>query len=207
MSKVFIVHGGMDYHKLFKSLGFSCVNTLEEANLICFTGGEDVSPELYGEANVRSFSSKDRDHAEKRLFDWAVRNKVKMVGICRGGQFLNVMNGGKMWQDVNGHTHDHKVVDLETGEEFVCSSTHHQMMRPASHGKVVAIASDNRSTWFINAEGSFDRGSSGQDYDIEGVYYKDTNSLCFQPHPEFYCVPECKELFSRHLKHYLGLGV
>ena len=179
MKKVYVVGGGYAYERMFKQAGFALAPSMQEADLLCFTGGADVSPELYGEDNVGSYCSPERDKYEEQVFDWAYAHDVPMVGICRGGQFLNVMNGGKMWQDVDNHaiSGTHKAVCKYWGEIMV-SSTHHQMMRAGDDGEVLVTA--NLSTYRNNAEGLFDTDSN----DVEVVHYKETKSLCYQPHPE-----------------------
>ena len=179
MNKVYVVGGGFAYERMFKQAGFELSASMQEADLLCFTGGADVSPELYGEDNVSSYCSPERDKYEEQVFDWAYEHDVPMVGICRGGQFLNVMNGGKMWQDVDNHaisgTHE---AQCDYWGSIMVSSTHHQMMRPAKSGKVL-VASD-LSTYKL----SDGLEIGGDRYDVEVVYYKDTKSLCYQPHPE-----------------------
>ena len=179
MKKVYVVGGGYAYERMFKQAGFELSHSMQEADLLCFTGGADVSPELYGEGNVSSYCSPERDKYEEKVFDWAYEHDVPMVGICRGGQFLNVMNGGKMWQDVDNHaiSGTHKAMCKYWGEIMV-SSTHHQMMRPSAEGEVLVSA--GLASYKVSAEGTF----SGSGYDVEVVYYKDTKSLCYQPHPE-----------------------
>lgn len=179
MKKVYVVGGGYAYERMFKQAGYVLAASMQEAGLLCFTGGADVSPELYGEEDVGSYCSPERDKREEQVFDWAYAHDVPMVGICRGGQFLNVMNGGKMWQDVDNHaiSGTHKAMCKYWGEIMV-SSTHHQMMRPSAEGEVLVSA--GLASYKISAEGTF----AGSGYDCEVVYYKDTKSLCYQPHPE-----------------------
>lgn len=184
MSKrVYIEHGDSQYRRLFIELGFELVDNPENATLICFTGGADVSPHLYHAARHRTtFSDAYRDAKEQRLFSFAQDNGIPCVGICRGAQFLNVMSGGAMFQDVTKHTAAHYITDHETGDVVYVSSTHHQMMMPAKDAKVVAT-SNLRGTreWF---EGDIIyKDVADEDYEV--VFYERTNSLCFQPHPEF----------------------
>lgn len=184
MKKVYVVGGGYAYERMFKQAGYVLVTSMQEADLLCFTGGADVSPELYGEENVSSYCSPERDKYEEQVFDWAYAHDVPVVGVCRGGQFLNVMNGGKMWQDVDNHaiSGTHKAMCKYWGEIMV-SSTHHQMMRPSESGVVLVSAS--LSTYKTNDEGTWNPAfDEGLDVDCEVVYYKDTKSLCYQPHPE-----------------------
>lgn len=180
---VMIIDGSPAYQFLFRSLGHTIVNTLNEAQLMVFTGGADVSPHLYGDqAHRQTGNSPFRDAQEKAWFDRAIIRDIPMVGICRGGQFLNVMSGGRMYQHVEEHCGDHEIVDLLTGETVLVSSTHHQMMLPSEKGLLVASSALAGSReWF---DGSIARKDVSQE-DIEVVYYKHTNCLCFQPHPEF----------------------
>src|SRR5574343_347632 len=107
-TKIFIIAGNSQYYSLFCDIGWEAVSTIEKADLVCFTGGEDVSPSLYGEQrHPRTYHNMNRDDRETELFNQCLKNQTPMVGICRGGQFLNVMNGGKMYQDVSHHCQDH----------------------------------------------------------------------------------------------------
>lgn len=183
MKKVYVVGGGYAYERMFKQAGYALATSMQEADLLCFTGGADVSPELYGEENVGSYCSPERDKYEEQVFDWAYAHDVPMVGVCRGGQFLNVMNGGKMWQDVDNHaiSGTHKAMCKHWGEIMV-SSTHHQMMRAGDGAEVLVSA--NLASYKMNANGakySWD-GNFGDDCEV--LYYKDAKSLCYQPHPE-----------------------
>lgn len=184
MRKVFIVGGGAGgYNDLYRRMGFDIVKTLGEADVVQFTGGADVSPELYG-AKAHQFTGNDRrrDAYEMDVFNQCVSDGIPMVGICRGGQFLNVMNGGEMYQHVERHTASHFITDLQTGEEVYVSSTHHQMMKPSPKALLVASSTLGGTREWYEGE-MFKKDVSNQD--IEVVYYEETNSLCFQPHPEF----------------------
>lgn len=183
MKKVFIIGGGAEYNSLFRNLHFILVDKLIDADLVCFTGGADVSPELYG-AQAHPYTGNDpiRDAHEQRLFKQALAHKIPMVGICRGGQFLNVMCGGEMYQHVEGHTAPHFITDLTTGEEVYVSSTHHQMMKPSPEAVLVASSTIGGSREWYEGQ-MFKRDISTQD--IEVVFYEEQRCLCFQPHPEF----------------------
>lgn len=184
MTNVYIEHSSMQYKSMFKKLGFNVVVDVDAADLVCFTGGSDVTPDLYGEPNLASYNDVYRDEKEKRLFEFCLENKIPMVGICRGGQFLNVMSGGKMYQDVTNHGGSHYLVDEETGETVYVSSTHHQMMLPNDESAIIIAKSRgvrSHREWYFNNIRKRDENDEG----IEVVYYTHTNCLCFQPHPEF----------------------
>ncbi|MFV0529595.1 MAG: gamma-glutamyl-gamma-aminobutyrate hydrolase family protein [Lachnospiraceae bacterium] len=68
-----------------------------------FTGGHDISPDLYGEAKLATCGELciKRDCMEQQLFQKAVVVLDKPVlGICRGLQLLNVLLGGTLYQDL-----------------------------------------------------------------------------------------------------------
>lgn len=184
--KVFVVGGGYDYEMLFKNRGWEPTNNYKEADLVQFTGGEDVSPHLYNEKlHPRAYCSSRRDSIEMELFTACVAMKKPMAGICRGGQFLNVMNGGKMFQHVGNHTASHVAYDHISGKEFIVSSTHHQMMRPSHKGTVFLSAKNGGFKEFMRGEEAVRCPDDVETVDTEAVFYQETRSICFQPHPEF----------------------
>lgn len=176
--RVVIVNGNGQYTRLFEGLGYDEVESLSHIpDLIVFTGGADVTPSMYGaRAHPRTFSDPLRDKAERAIWLRSRDRNIPSVGICRGGQFLNVLSGGSMNQHVDGHAtgNNHLMRDTSTGEEIMVSSTHHQMMVPGPGAIVLATADVVR--WPLGMEQN----------DIEVVYYPHTNALCFQPHPEFF---------------------
>lgn len=201
--RVYVVGGGVQYIQMFYNAGFLGARSVQDADLVCFTGGEDVSPRLYQEAalNTTNFNA-DRDDFEMDVFTLACCLEKPMVGICRGGQFLNVMNGGKMWQHVNGHAvaSGHAILDVESGEWINgMTSTHHQMMIPDKDGFVVALAEE--ATYKQNASKVEEREIPETD-DVEVVWYSNTRSLCFQPHPE-YNEGNCRDYFLEVLNRYI----
>jgi len=184
--RVHVIGGGYDYIRLMYLLGFSGAKGFADADIILFTGGEDVDPALYGEMAMRgTFFNRSRDEREKFVYENAVQAGIPMVGICRGGQFLNVMNGGRMWQHVDGHTRDHPAFEIDIDgkvlREMVVTSTHHQMMIPADNAVTLMIAAQSSN---LNSYGQEIQKAKPTMDDTEVVWYPDTKCLCFQPHPE-----------------------
>lgn len=180
--KVYIAGGDSLIESMFKQRKFSIVDTAEESDIICFTGGEDVDPEYYGERPLPgTYFNTARDEWEESIFD---NNKDKFfVGICRGGQFLNVLSGGKMYQDVDNHLGNHKIYTPEGKEICEVTSTHHQMMIPHPRARILAIAHESQ-------ERARQRGVFVGDHDdTEIIFYSEIKdspaALCFQPHPEY----------------------
>ncbi len=68
---------------------------------LLFTGGQDVSPEMYHENAldcVISFEARDR--MEAIVLKKAIEADKPVLGICRGIQFINACLGGTLYQDL-----------------------------------------------------------------------------------------------------------
>jgi putative glutamine amidotransferase len=65
-------------------------------------GGEDMSPQSYGEQPINPRWSGDqlRDRYEIELFHEFVSQGKPVFGICRGHQLINVALGGSLYQDI-----------------------------------------------------------------------------------------------------------
>ncbi len=190
---VLVVGDNFQVQNIFSAKGYRILyENDKKANpdLVIFTGGEDVDPFLYGENKLEQTSiNKRRDDRESAIFQRFLY-KPK-IGICRGGQFLNVLSGGAMWQHVDKHglSGTHVAIDLLTGIPVDVTSTHHQMMIPGEDGEVIAIADE--ATTFISDKKDREKPI----FDTEVVWYDTTNSLCFQPHPEYSSAKSTREYF------------
>lgn len=126
--KVFVVGGAIHYANWIKNC--ELVNRPEKAQIVFFTGGEDVDPSFYGcKKHSRTYSNPSRDRIEKEVFD-NLRPDQLVVSVCRGSQFCSMANGGLIVQDVHNHgiwgTHE-----ITNGKEkYQITSTHHQMQYP-----------------------------------------------------------------------------
>lgn len=208
MKKVYIE--GDDYgikRMCVEDLGWR-LSSKDMADVIVFSGGEDVSPHLYGEKNVASGNNKYRDAECIDLFVFAEQVNVPMIGICRGAQFLHVANGGSMWQDVNRHAigGTHGLVDKD-GSKHQVTSTHHQMMRLTAgegdgyDGELIAWATGLATRKITASAVKYDPANGIDDRDIEVMWYPKTRSLCYQPHPE-YGVKTCLDHFVKLLERF-----
>lgn len=76
------------------------------ANMIdglLLTGGADMAPELYGDADVHEATygvDPERDSFELELFNVVMTQQKPIFGICRGIQVMNVALGGTLVQDL-----------------------------------------------------------------------------------------------------------
>lgn len=207
--KVLIVGAGFAYAMMFEQRGWDVVASLKDADLVQFLGGSDVSPNYYGEdKHPYTHCDTGRDVQEKDIFDAAVKLGIPIAGICRGGQFVHVMNGGKLWQHVDGHgiAQGHEALCKLSGDRVLVTSTHHQMM-VGNVGEIVMEAVDTTHTFKERVEGGkVVRYEADEHPEVEAVYHKDTNSLSFQPHPEM-CRKDsgCQDIYFEYLETLLGV--
>jgi len=128
----------------------------EEFDGLCLTGGGDIDPARYGEANIKSEDiDPARDAIELALLERALERDIPVLGVCRGLQLINVRFGGSLEQHHLGHSPKYPpagapvaddpagaeavrhVVTAEPGsklaaacgdEPFIVNSSHHQVV-------------------------------------------------------------------------------
>lgn len=196
---IFAVLGSLDYHRAFWQAGWSPkwyrgVDMLDEVDAVVFTGGADVSPNVYGDGihSNTVIDQSERDALEVSVFHHCVNLGIPMVGICRGAQLLTALSGGRLYQHVDGHLGVHKVVSA-LGETFDVNSTHHQMMHPftAPHYELLAWARGLSTRYETGnklklspVKKEYTKGGGLYVVEPEVVWYPHTLSLAIQYHPE-----------------------
>lgn len=159
------------------------VDSIEDADLVLFTGGEDVSPEFYDEPKHHStYSTRSRDIKEIVMFDKAISLGKPILGICRGSQLSCVMAGGKLIQDQNNPAMYHPIITSD-GLTLEMSSTHHQAQHPFNLPE-----EDYEILAWSEGLIKYRTGGNGEEMetpkDCEVVYYPKINALAIQGHPE-----------------------
>ena len=184
MKKVFVVGPAKSYSKWITD--HILTDNLEEADIVMFTGGEDVTPSLYGaHQHPTTYSNIQRDMEEKAVFE-KVRPDQLCVGVCRGSQLLCVLNGGKLIQNVSGHAifGTHPIIGMDRNDVWEITSTHHQMQYPFELPETdykLLYVSQRHSDFY---EGD---GIEWPPYEPEIVLYTVKNKpkcLAIQGHPE-----------------------
>ena len=165
--------------------------------LVVFTGGSDISPELYGKSkHMYTSNNPSRDMEELELYSLAAEHGIPMAGICRGAQFLCAMAGGTVVQDITNHGRDQNISaicpingDIKTVR---VTSSHHQMQYPYDLPKdnyeVLGWGEKTRSSHYgldkeTTVSRSDARDSLKEEPDI--VYYPVIKALAAQYHPEW----------------------
>lgn len=173
------------------------------------TGGVDIHPSFYGgpteyDNNPVEFQ-KDRDKFEEKIFRYSQANKKPLLGLCRGLQLVNVLQGGKLVQDLgvtaNKKHRSHNNVDQQheiriakdsllfeiTGSDVgTVNSAHHQVVDPDAIGENLKV-----NAWAATEVNI-----------IEGLEFKDKTDrafmLCVQWHPER--MKDQQNPFSKNIK-------
>lgn len=159
------------------------VNTIRECDLLLLTGGEDIHPSLYNEKiHPQSYHNLTRDLIEKQWFEKAVKLGKPILGICRGSQLLCILNGGRLIQHQQNKYHIHPI-ELYDNTKIDITSTHHQAQYPFNLPNVdYNILGWTKGISDFHQDGEQNEMSPRVECEI--VYYKKTNSLGIQGHPE-----------------------
>lgn len=182
MKNVYTI-GGKIHSSFLYALGFKETN-FNEADVIMFTGGEDVSPSYYGEpVGKYTYNNIFRDTSERELFSRAIENKKAIVGICRGFQAIHAFQGFPLIQHMDNHNgRTHKIIALNGEYSFDAPGDHHQNPLPAA-GMDILARSDIESRIILNGfnlEIPLDIKTS-----VEIGWYPSIKALGFQYHPEW----------------------
>ena len=140
---------------------------LNIANGIVIGGGEDINPELYNypdNDNLCETPDNYRDSIENLMIKFAMDSKVPILGICRGNQIMNAVNGGTLIPDIptfypnsnikhRGKTNrDHYIIpqsnswienELKYDTIWVNSRHHQSINKIAPQFKVAAYSPDS----------------------------------------------------------------
>ena len=114
-------------------------------DLLIFPGGEDIQPSYYMNSRDAArfadmvYTNPARDEEERDVFRMFLDGALsvnKVLGVCRGLQFINVMLGGTLYHDLpsagKGHRGYHQISHHKTHPlNYLTSvnSLHHQGLR------------------------------------------------------------------------------
>lgn len=93
--KIFVVGGATEYASWIDN--HVLVDNIEDADIVLFTGGEDVDPSMYKkEKHPRTFSNIKRDEEEMKIFK-SIKPHQLALGICRGLKLWLTLNTVNCW--------------------------------------------------------------------------------------------------------------
>lgn len=122
-------------HLNMNPVKLSRMKSIDNCELIIFTGGSDINPEIYHQTNTSSYISAYsimRDDFEVALLNIAISLGKKVLGVCRGHQLINAALGGQLIQEIatiQPHGGYHPLYDTSgiVGHFFEnVNSIHHQ---------------------------------------------------------------------------------
>lgn len=188
--KVYVVGGDYEYAN-FITEPIDIVKSIDEADIVLFTGGEDVYPGYYGQpTGSKTHYNQSRDDIEMSTFEAAESLNKLIVGICRGCQITAVMSGASLIQHVTGHgiAGTHKIEIIDENRCIDITSTHHQMVYPFNMHegdyKIIAKAKTNLSQTYLDGDDC--KHYMPENFvEPEIIYFYKTNVLGIQGHPEY----------------------
>lgn len=148
---------------------------------LILSNGENVHPSRYNGSSSSRGCSPERDETEAQLLEWALATEQHVLAVCRGFQFVNVMQGGRLIDDigkevagaVNHVATDHAV---EITDPAVCERT------GGNVGCVNSFHCQGVTDQTLGARlTTFARAGDGV---IEGFYMQDHPVLGIEWHPE-----------------------
>jgi len=180
----------------------SALDVLERCDAVLITGGGDVEPERYGEAERATLMNVDegRDTFELAAVDRSIASDRPLLGICRGLQVLAVALGGRLHQDVPtagyaSHWHEDRayspvhgvrvlpgsLAERALGDRRTVNSIHHQAVADTGPHLIPTAWSD---------DGVIEAAESADGHALLGVQW----------HPErLACPPEAADGDPAHL--------
>ena len=157
------------------------------------TGGIDIHPSFYnGEkiyTNNPSSFQPDRDLFEEKIYRYSQLNKLPVLGICRGMQLINVLQGGKLIQDLDNSNTRHR--KEESDKEHAIVAENDSLLHQIAGSFSGHVNSAHHQAIDPNAIGNNLMANAYDDDDekiIEGLEFKNKTDkafmLCVQWHPE-----------------------
>jgi len=158
-------------------------------------GGDDISPSHYQqEAAPDAEYDPKRDDLEIEWIHWALKEKVPLLGICRGSQLINVVLGGELNQNIRELrklTYNRpgllptKQVRLADDSRVAAICRKPRLRVNSLHSQIVRKTGDGMRAVGWDLDG-FIQASEHQEYHIVGVQW----------HPEYlFYVPSQLRLF------------
>src|SRR5690625_2960346 len=152
---------------------------LDGFDALILTGGGDLSPEMYGEVpdeNTYGLSP-IRDKYETALVQYADREELPVLAICRGMQLINVLRGGTLRTHMDGHWQEvpssefHHNIEIHSGSHLATLMGNQGQVNSYHHQGIGVLGKGLRITACLND-------------DIEAFEDTTKRILAVQWHPE-----------------------
>ena len=130
---------------------YECIRELP-VGLIVLVGGGDA-PREYFESDIDEIVQLQRNALEKKLIDFALRNKIPLLGICRGMQVLNGFFGGHITRSYESRAEvgkEHKVNTFD-GRSLFVNSFHQDVIRNEHLSNAFSVVAMHENDVFVEA--------------------------------------------------------
>lgn len=157
---------------------------------LLLTGGESI-----GDLKDPSKKTK-RDHTEYLLLDYAIKNKIPVLGVCRGLQLINLYFGGTT-AEYNSENHKHVCVNHEIS--FVIDH-----LNMVSGNRVTVNSFHKNGVLNKNLGKDLIPVAYSEDGLVECLKHRELKICAVQWHLER-CINESKDFDFNVMKHWLSL--
>lgn len=169
---------------------------INQIDKLLLAGGQDVSPDLYGEEPQPKLeeTNRNRDIFELALIAEAMKQKKPIFAVCRGMQLLNVALKGTLYQDLSEYqdwgikhvqqptapespthsivTEKDSILQSILGEKKWVNTYHHQAIRDLSPELIATAYSSDGIIEGVEAKNSEQR-ILGVQWHPELIFHKD----------------------------------
>lgn len=175
-------------------LSFEKNNTVDIATCDGFvlTGGVDVHPSLYGGEldypNKTEPLLPQRDHFEHKIYAYAQQQRLPLLGICRGMQLVNVLEGGKLIQDLGEGNTQHRKQGAQDKQHSITVSPGTILEEIIGIDDVTVNSAHHQAILFQKLGANLQVCGWAGDRTVEAIEFKEKRGkafmLCVQWHPE-----------------------
>ncbi len=144
-----------NYTAYVEKCGFTPLVTLNTGDIahcqgLILPGGGDITPAFFGEKNHGSKNiDTELDILQLQSFDYCLRNRIPVLGICKGIQLINVGLGGSIYQHfpsaerhccLSGDQYHNTTILKDSflyplyGSHMPVNSAHHQALKELGSG-------------------------------------------------------------------------
>lgn len=156
------IHLSIDFYNNFSSKKYlllplpfildenDLTNLLKKSAGVIMIGGIDLNPNLYQQKNINSDYIDVLDNYDFLILKICLKHNIKVLGICRGLQVLNVFFQGSLNQNIDNHQNTRHQVTIikdfliyKRGTLSVNSFHHQAIERLGKDLDVLAYSHDN----------------------------------------------------------------